>query len=385
MNVANKKQYTSEVTEQYKEQTSDRSIRYTIEENIETYPEILNDFIEWKSKQKVLRIIPTFKSVMHENFLFPLFDIRNAEIREDWGQRNALLEEGRKAKILSMAKNFDPKLFEPISVDYIASLDIFIIRDGGGRSHAAMMNGIFHVPAIVRYVSSADESRNLFMTQDKNSATISKYDKFLQDLADINSARHNKAADTFALAKSSGISLHNSHSSVDTPLIEGLGILQKMLGKDISGDPKGTKWGHRSGSNIVKAIDVIKEVFPKIEEIPVSTLYALTAFIHMSQNRIPSGNRGHERLVEFISRVKQSDSKLSDLNSWVTVLKYDSSNNYGTYGTAALMRKWNEVFKMANKGKKAKGFYKFVTWTDVEIDIISRTVIPFARDESLYK
>ena len=204
-------------------------------------------------------------------------------------------------------------------------------------------------------------------------------------MADINSARHNKSADTFALAKSSAISLHNSHSSVENPLIEGLGILQKMLGKDISGDPKGTKWGYRSGPNIVKAIDAIKEVFPGIEEIPVSTLYALTAFIHMSQNRIPSGNRGHERLVEFISRVKQSDAKLSDLNSWVTVLKYDSSNNYGTYGAAALMRKWNEVFKMANKGKKMKGFYKFVNWTDLEIDIISRAIIPFARDESLYK
>ena len=101
------------------------------------------------------------------------------------------------------------------------------------------------------------------MTQDKNSATISKYDKFLQDLADINSARHNKSADTFALAKSSAISLHNSHSSVENPLIEGLGILQKMLGKDISGDPKGTKWGYRSGPNIVKAIDAIKEVFPR--------------------------------------------------------------------------------------------------------------------------
>ena len=54
MKVA-KKQYTSEVTKQYKEQTSDRKIRYTIEENLKDYPEINNDFKEWRSKQKVLK------------------------------------------------------------------------------------------------------------------------------------------------------------------------------------------------------------------------------------------------------------------------------------------------------------------------------------------
>lgn len=384
MKVA-KKQYTSEVTEQYKEQTNDRKIRYGIKENLEDYPEIYDEFKDWRSKQKVTKIIPSFKSVMHEEYLFPLFDIRNAEIREDWGQRNALLEEGRKAKILSMAKNFDPKLFEPISIDYVPSENCYIIRDGGGRSHAAIMNGIHLVPAMIREIASAEESRRLFITQDKNSAAISKYDKFLQDLANSNSARHKKALDTFALSKSAGISLHNSHSSVENPLIEGLGILQKILGNDISGDTKGTKWGSRSGPNIVKAIDVIKESFPGIQEIPVSTLFALTAFIHASQNRLPSGKSGHDRLVEFVKRVKNSDENLSDLNNWVSVLKYDSSNNYGTYGAAALMRKWNEVFKTANKGRKSKGFYKFVVWEDIEIDLVSRAVIPFARDESLFK
>lgn len=380
-----KKQYTSDVTDQYKEQTSDRKVRYTIEENLKDYPEIYDEFKEWQSKQGVSNLTLSFKAVMHEEYLFPLFDIRNAEIREDWGQRNALLEEGRKAKILSMAKNFDPKLFEPISIDYVPSQDSFIIRDGGGRSHAAIMRGIYLVPAMVRIVASADESRKLFITQDKNSAAISKYDKFLQDLANSNSTRHKKALDTFALSKSAGISLHNSHSSAQSPLIEGLGILQKILGSDISGDIKGTKWGSRSGPNIVKAIDVIKESFLGIEEIPVSTLFALTAFIHASQNRLPSGKSGHDRLVEFIRRVKDSDEKLSDLNNWVSVLKYDSSNNYGTYGAASLMRKWNEVFKTSNKGRKPKGFYKFVVWEDIEIDLISRAVIPFARDESLYK
>lgn len=386
MQVA-KKQYTSEVTKQYKEQTSDRKIRYTIEENLKDYPEINNDFKEWRSKQKVLKPQSSliFKTVMHESYLFPLFDIRNAEIREDWGQRNALLEEARKAKILSMAKDFDPKLFEPISVDYIPSENVFIIRDGGGRSHAAIMNGIYQVPAMVRVIESAEESRRLFITQDKNSATISRYDKFLQDLANSKSTKHKKALDTFALSKSAGISLHSSHASAETPLVEGIGILQKILSDDISGDTNIIKSGSRSGPNIVKAIDVIKESFVGIEEIPVSTLYAITGFIHASQNRLPSGRSGHDRLVQFIKAVKESDEKLSNLNNWVTILKYDSSNNYGTYGTAALMKKWNEVFKTANKGKKPKGFYKYVIWSDSEIAISGTAVIPFPRDESLFK
>jgi len=379
-----KEQYTSDVSEEYKEQTSNRNVRYTISENLDIYPDIFEDFLDWRAKQKVTRIIPEFSSVIHSDYKFPLFDIRNAEIREDRGQRNALLEQGRRAKILGMAKNFDIKLFEPISVDYIEDEGEFIIRDGGGRCHAAVMNNIFLVPAIVRSVSSVEESRRLFAEQDKNSAQISKLDRFLQDLANKNSARHNKACDTFAIAKSCGISLHYSTKSVEYPLVEGLGILQRILGKDISGDPKGTKWGSRNGPNIVKAIDIIKSCFPENDEIPVSTLYAITSFIYMIQNRIPSGQKGLERLVEFINKVKNSSDELKDINNWVSELKYDSSNNYGTYGAAALMRKWNDVFRNANKGRKAKGFYKYVHFEDYEIEIISKNVITLARDNSLF-
>jgi len=383
MSVTTKK-YTSDVSEEYKEETSQRNIRYKIEENLKEYPEIFKEFKDWRSKQKVSKIIPAFVSVMHDSYLFPLFDIRNAEIREDWGQRNALLEEGRKAKILGMAKNFDVKLFEPISVDYIEDEAAFIIRDGGGRCHASIMNGLFLVPAMVRNISSCEESRMLFITQDKNSAAISKYDRFLQDLANINSSRHKKACDTFAISKSCGICLHHSFKSPTTPLVEGLGTLQKILGHAVSGDTKGTKWGTRNGQNIVKAIDIIKTCFPDNDEIPVSTLFALTAFIHLSQNRLPSGQSGIDRLTEFISKVRDSNEKLGDVNNWVTELKYDSSNNYGTYGAAALMRKWNEIFRTANMGRKVKGFYKYVKWEDNEIQIINSSVITFCRDNSLF-
>jgi len=379
-----KLQYTSDVSEEYMEETSNRNVRYTIEQNLKMYPEVPTDFKVCRAKQQVRKIIPSFKSVTHELYSFPLFDIRNAEIREDWGQRNALSDEGRKAKILGMAKEFDVKLFEPISVDYIVDEGIFIIRDGGGRAHSAMMNDIFEVPAMVRIVSDYSESRRLFNTQDKNSSAISKYDKFLQDLANKNSPRHNKSCDTFALAKSSGICLHHSHKSSDTPLVEGLGILQKILGNEISGDPKGTKWGSKCGPNIVKAIDVIKECFDDIDEIPVSTLFALTAFIHMSKNRIPSGQSGVDRLVEFVSKVRDSSDELADIKNWVSELKYDSSNNYGTYGAAALMKEWNKVFLTANKGRKPKGFYKYVKWESHEVEIISKNIITWARDNTLF-
>lgn len=383
MSLRNQK-YTSDVSEEYKEETSNRKIRYTVEENLQDYPEINLEFREWRLKQKVSKMIPKFPSIMHDSYRFPLFDIRLAEIREDWGQRNALNEESRKAKILGMAKDFDVKLFEPISVDFIEDEGVFIIRDGGGRCHAAVMNDIFMVPAIVRVISSFEESRRLFVTQDKNSAAISKYDKFLQDLANMNSPRHSKASDTFAVAKSAGICLHHSFKSVETPLVEGLGILQKILSREISGDEKTSKWGSKSAPNLVKAIDVLKRCFPENDEIPVSTLFALTAFIHMSQNRIPAGMNGIERLVEFVSKVRDSKEELGDINNWVSELKYDSSNNYGTYGAAALMREWNKVFKNSNKGRKPKGFYRYVMWEEYEIEIISKKVIPFARDNALF-
>ena len=377
-----REQYTAPVSQQYKQQTQHRKIRYTIQENFAAYPEVKNDFEEWYEKQTSLNK-PNFVSVMHEDFPCPLFDIRNAEIREDWGQRNALLEASRKSKILGMAKNFDVKLFEPISVDYIRSEKSFIIRDGGGRAHASFLNGVYEVPAFVRYVDTVEESRRLFITQDKNAQAISGYDKFLQHLANPNSNLHAKACDTFAISRSCGICLSADQKSTQTPLVEGIGIFQKII-HQCGGDLKGTKWGQKQAPNISRAIDVLKESFPNNDEIPVSVLFAFTAFIQVVQNRIPSGASGHERLVDFVNKCINSDDELININNWVRVLKFDSSNHYDTYGASALMRKWNEVFKNANKGRKPKGFYRFAQFEDYEIDIISSNIMTLARDESLY-
>jgi hypothetical protein len=313
----------------------------------------------------------------------PLFDIRNAEIREDWGQRNALLDKGRYAKILGMAKNFNVKLFEPISIDYIPSEDKYIIRDGGGRAHAAFMNSVFQVPAYVREIKNHEESRELFMSQDQYAQAIGKYDKFLQQLADVQNSRHNMACDTFAISKSGGFCLHHSMKSSHTPLVEGIGILQRIIRK-VGGDPEKEKWGNLSAPNLIDAVDILKVAFPNNDEIPVSVLFAVTAFIKVTQNRIPSGTAGKNRLIEFFNELRDSKTELSDINNWVKELKFDSSNHYDTYGASALMTQWNQIFKHKNRGNKPKGFYKYVIFKPFEIDIISNNIITLARDENLY-
>ena len=372
-------QYTSTVTPQYQQATRNRVVRYTIQENFTRYPDTKNEFNEWLGKQKN-RKAPSFASIFHPNFAQPMFDIRGAEIREDWGQRNALTERHRQAKILGMAKDYDPKLFEPISVDYIANEDVYIIRDGGGRAHASYLNGIFLVPATVRFVSSFDESRRLFNAQDKFNAAISSYDKFLQHLLDEKHARHNIAKDTWTIAKSSGFCLHSMNKSTATPLVEGTSVLQRVIRK-VGGDAKSTKWGTKTAPNVATAVDVLKHAFPNIDEIPVSVLEGLTAYIHVSKNRIPSGDEGIKRLKQFAVDIRDSHEELNDIKRWTQELKFDSSNHYAEYGAAAFMRKWNELYVNKNKGKR--NTYKWVTWADFEVDIVSKNIIVFSRDEDL--
>jgi len=111
-------------------------------------------------------------------------------------------------------------------------------------------------------------------------------------------------------------------------------------------------------------------------------LEAITAFIHVSKNRIPSGQEGVERLREFMKLVRESSEELTSITAWSQVLHFDSSNNYATYGAAALMDKWNEVFKHKNRGRTTS--YKYVKWEPHEIEITKSNLMPFARDESLY-
>jgi hypothetical protein len=374
-------QYTSPVTKQYKQATKGRTVRYTIRENFTRYPALQDEFNQWRAKQATKGVynLASFTDIFHEEYMPSMFDIRNAEIREDWGQRNCLTERGRMAKVLGMAKYFDPKLFEPISIDYIADMGIYIIRDGGGRSHAAYLNGIHQVPATVRYVDSYEESRRLFMDQDKFNAAISSYDKFLQRLNDPKHNYHKMSSDTWNIAKSSGFCLHYSNKSASTPLIEGISVLQRTIRK-VGGDAKNVKWGNKTAPNIAIAVDIIKHAFKDIDEIPVSVLEGLTAYVHVSKNRIPSGDAGINRLKQFAVDIRDSSDQLSDIRNWTQELKFDSSNHYAEYGATAFMRKWNELY---SSKRAKKGVYSWVTWEAFEMDIISKNILVFARDESL--
>ena len=376
-----RQEYTSTVTNQYKQATRRRNVRYTIEENFNRYPEVKEDYLAWRAKQNPIQLA-TFAGIFHPNFKQSMFDIRSAEIREDWGQRNALLEQGRKKKILGMAKNFAPKLFEPISVDYIADEDVYIIRDGGGRAHAGYLCGIYNVPATVRYVESFEESRRLFNAQDKYAAAISSHDKFLQQLLNKDHSRHNMATDTWNIAKSSGFSLHYSNKSPSTPLVEGVHVLYNVI-RNVGGDAKNVKWGEKSAPNIALAIDALKYAFPENDEIPVSILYALTSFIHISKNRIPSGDEGISRLKQFVVDIRDSGEEFEELGSWVSQLALGAGWTLATHGAAGLMDKWNDLYKFKNKGIRNRSTYRWVKWEKEEIATTKMNIMQFARDESL--
>tara|TARA_R110002073_G_scaffold332758_1_gene519237 strand:+ start:113 stop:1252 length:1140 start_codon:yes stop_codon:yes gene_type:complete len=375
-----RQQITSTVTRQYKQETKHRNIRYTIKENFDQYPEVKEDYLKWRSKQNPVQQA-TFAGIFHPEYTQSMFDIRKAEIREDWGQRNALLEKGRKPKILGMAKNFDPQLFEPISVDYIADKDAYIIRDGGGRAHAAYLCGIYDVPATVRYLKSYKESRRLFNAQDKYATSISSYDKFLQQLLNKDHLRHNVAKDMWSIAKSSAFSLHHSSKSNSTPLVEGIGVLQKII-STVGGDNKNVKPGERSAPNLCMAVDLIKHAFPDADEIPASLLYGLTSYVHVSRNRIPSGDEGIKRFKQFVVDIRNSNEELKDLNRWASYMHFGAGQDIPKMAAASLMEKWNELYKNKNKGR-SKATYRWVKWETQEINIAKGNIMQFARDESL--
>jgi len=374
-------QYTSEVTEQYREATKNRIVRYTVAENMENYPHLREEFDSWLAGQAVVEI-PSFGHIFHKDYAQKLFDIRNAEIREDWGQRNALTEKGRSAKILGMAKNYNPKMLEPLSIDYIAGENVFIIRDGAGRAHASYLRGVYFVPAIVRYVDDYTESRRLFNAQDKYSAAISTYDKFLQQMLDSTHQRHKQARDLWEISKASGFVLHDSDSSTNAPLIDGISILYRIISK-AGGDASNVKWGERTAPNIATGVDIIKSAFPNNKEIPASVLEAVVAFIHITKRRIPSGQLGRDRLREFLCLIRDSEEVFADITNWTSAMNFDSSNNYATYGAAALMEKWNKLCYPKNKGIRKGSQYRWARWSDDEILATKASLIQFAIDTSL--
>lgn len=371
--------YTAPSTPQYKAATENRAIRYTIEGNLAANPEVVKDFNLWRSKQKN-HVTPSFERIYLNGYSMPLIDLRKVEIREDYGQRNAL-EKTRQHKTLGIAKKFDPFQYQPVDVDYLKDEAIFILRDGGGRGTAAYLNGVFMVPASVRIVESYKDCRRLFNLQDKYNTAISSYDKFLGQLMDPDHSRHAVATDTWGIAAACGFCLNEANKVRGRPQVEGISTLQRVI-RTVGGDHKDVKWGNRSAPDLATAIDIIKATFPEIEDIPVSALEAITAFVHISKNRIPSGQEGKLRLQNFFASVRDLDPALASLENWTTTLCFDSSNNYATYGASALMGKWNEIFKNSNKGRTAS--YRFVKWSPAEINITKMDIMVFARDESLY-
>tara|TARA_R110001592_G_scaffold316036_1_gene592251 strand:- start:46 stop:630 length:585 start_codon:yes stop_codon:yes gene_type:complete len=190
------------------------------------------------------------------------------------------------------------------------------------------------------------------------------------------------ASDTWNIAKSSGFSLHYSNKDSSTPLVEGIQLLQRII-RVVGGDPKGTPWGEKTAPNLAIAVDLIKHAFPDIEEIPASVLEAVTAYVHISKNRIPSGGAGISRLKDFMADVRVSEDKLNDINNWTTRLGFDSANNYATYGASTLMEKWNDLYKFKNNGIRNKSTYRWVKWGNDEVAITKMNIMQFARDESL--
>ncbi len=69
-------------SEEYKEATSGRLVRYTISKNMEKYPELEEQFNSWRDDQPDFQT-PSFDGIFHDDYGQVLFDIRNAEIRED--------------------------------------------------------------------------------------------------------------------------------------------------------------------------------------------------------------------------------------------------------------------------------------------------------------
>tara|TARA_R100000152_G_C6754857_1_gene178567 strand:+ start:145 stop:1284 length:1140 start_codon:yes stop_codon:yes gene_type:complete len=373
-----KPKYTSVVTPQYKIATKNTRVRYTIAENVEHHPDFASEVEEWIAETGAT--VPSFDGVFHPNHQPVLFDVRKLEIREDWGQRNAL-DEKRQAKVMGIIKKYDVYQIQPIDIYYIQEENIFLAGDGGGRATASYLRGVYEIPAVIRIVRTASQCRKLFVAQDKFNASLSNYEKWVQWLLDPSHNLHKTACDILNIASSSGFSLHIKDQTPDKPLVDGIGVLRRII-KKVGGDASTVKNGSKTAPNIVVAMDAIKKAFPKATEIPVNVLEAVTAYVHIARHRMPTGQAGAERLAYFLSEVRNSNIALSDLSNWSTVLHFDSSNKYAEYGAAALMREWNNVFKGKRTKKKE---YKYVKWSDSNIERIKNSVEePFCHDPTLF-
>ena len=360
------------LTKEYQQETRNRKIQYTIEENFKEHPSVKEAFDNWQEPKKKRDNVVSFESVFHPDYRPQMFDIRETSIYEHYGQRNALSEPSRLNKILAIAKNFDPLQFQPIDIDFIVEAKTFVIRDGGGRAHAAYLNGIYKVPATIRIVPSVNKSRQLFYDQDKNNHAISEYDKYLQALLDDAHRQHTVAKSIYNISNSGGFSLSYENQSDQRPLVKGLGILKRTI-RAFGGDSSLTKTDERAAPNLCGAISVLKEIAPNKNTFQGSLLEAVTAFIYYTSLNSPSisTTEGLSRFVDFFKHLLDEEN---DLDSWTTDFQFDSSNDYGRLGILAFLPRWNEWVKTEKKNvgncRAGSGFHRFVEYPPWASDMV---------------
>jgi hypothetical protein len=359
------------LTKEYNNETRNRKIQYTIEENFKQHPDLKNLFDRWKEKKK--NIVLGFNNIFHPGYPPQMFDIRETSICEHYGQRNALSEPSRRNKILAIAKNFDPLQFQPIDIDFIVEAKIFVIRDGGGRAHAAYLNGIYKVPATIRNVPSVNKSRQLFYDQDKNNHAISEYDKYLQALLNVAHRNHDLCKSIYNISISAGFCLSFENQCAERPLVKGLGILKRTI-RVFGGDPTGTKTLDRAAPNLCGAISVLKQIAPNKNIFPASLLEAVTAFIYFTSLNSPSisTSAGLSRFVDFFGWLLTEEN---NLDNWTTHFRFESSNDYGRLGILAFLPRWNDWVKTEKKNigncRVGSGFHRFVEYPAWASDMVN--------------
>ena len=72
-------QYTSPVTRQYKQATKRRNVRYTVEDNFDSYPEVKENYLAWRNKQNPVQLA-TFANIFHANHPQSMFERIGANV-----------------------------------------------------------------------------------------------------------------------------------------------------------------------------------------------------------------------------------------------------------------------------------------------------------------
>ena len=376
-------------TPEYKKQTAKRSTEYTIKENLKNYPQFSKELKSWKSKQTGYTK-PSFSGVFNGTVVTRpdgsqtwksdqlMMYIDQMILSEDVGQRNCLAYATRQKKLLAMAKNFDPLLFDPVSIDEIAVAGhgvVRLIRDGGGRATVAKALGISEIPVCVRIVGTKEESGKLFDRQHKYTAKINEYERFNRALNEPTNKDHKKAKNLFELSHTIGFDL----SDVDKhhPLtISAMGLIRRTI-SNYGGDKDGTKWGDYKAPLFVDAVSALLACWKDTDvgEIPGNLVEGFTAFLHTADNVIPRGQPlRHDRLRLFLDEVVDHylDGDKNKIKELMAKLGVTSSNQYAVEGCVCFMKAWNKVNSNKNKGNKPAGFYKYVKFTESQIRSRSR-------------